>query len=396
VYCVAEGTGVELVQGVSVPIELVEVGDLVHGLADDSKGLTGRPVTAVMPRGERPCIELLFNDGRTLTCTPDHRILTAAGQWVEARDLIVDESEVSVGPTYPLESARVRYAVPRDLTSMPMFKVKLVGRRAVGVKNTFDLSVDGPADVEPAFTANGIVVHNCRECALELCGVVARGRCCICRAFFSPLSLMAVPLPSPVIDIDFEAEFKHSAKTQRLMEEIDQLKREDPTIKSLIFSQWTSMLDLIQIPLKKQGYKFLRLDGSDSRSSTHDHALSLPSPRSLTVVSLFCLSRSLNQKQREVVLHQFKTDPSVTLLLISLKAGGVGLNLVSASCVFFIDAWWNPAVEQQAIDRVHRIGQTRTVRVKRFVIIDSVEERILEMQERKVSRRTVRCSLHHS
>jgi SNF2 family DNA or RNA helicase len=105
----------------------------------------------------------------------------------------------------------------------------------------------------------------CRECALQLCGAQARGRCCICRSFFSPLTLMAVPLPAPLINIDFEREFRHSAKTERLLTEIDALRREDPTIKSLIFSQWTSMLDIVEIPLNKQGYKFLRLDGSARR-----------------------------------------------------------------------------------------------------------------------------------
>ena len=104
-FCIAEGTGVELVQGVSVPIESVQVGDLVHGLADGGAGVAGRQVTAVMSRGERECVELLFSDGRTLTCTPDHRILTADGRWVEAGRLVVGEAEVSVGPTYPLQSA---------------------------------------------------------------------------------------------------------------------------------------------------------------------------------------------------------------------------------------------------------------------------------------------------
>ena len=104
IFCIAEGTGVELVQGVSVPIESVVCGDLVHGLSDDSTGVTGRAVTAVMDRGVRSCIELLFNDGRTLMCTPDHRILSATGDWVEAGDLVVGLSEVSVGPTYPLAS----------------------------------------------------------------------------------------------------------------------------------------------------------------------------------------------------------------------------------------------------------------------------------------------------
>jgi len=237
-FCIAEGEGVELVQGVSVPIESVAVGDWVHGLADDGAGVVGRAVTAVMSRGPRECVELLFSDGRTLTCTPDHRILTAAGQWVEAGRLVVGETQVSVGPTYPLQKYRatqpatptssrrsssahsrsasasasvvelttdseheeeeqeeeeeaeeeeaeegdsdvetpldqprppaadlsvnrMRYGVPRSSTAMPTSKVKLVGRRPVGVKNTFDLTVPAPAGVEPSFTANGVVVHNC-------------------------------------------------------------------------------------------------------------------------------------------------------------------------------------------------------------------------------------------
>ena len=170
----------------------------------------------------------------------------------------------------------------------------------------------------------------CRECALSLCGSQARGRCCICRTFFSPLALMAVPLPAPSIDIDFEREFKHSAKTAKLMTEIAALRREDASIKSLIFSQWTTMLDLVQIPLQREGYKFLRLDGS------------------------------LSQKAREQLLHKFRTDPSYTLLLISLKAGGVGLNLVSASCVFFLD--WSERCTHAAVHDpyIHWLRLTRT------------------------------------
>ena len=103
IYCIAEGTPVELAQGVSVPIERVVPGDLVHGLSDDSKALTARPVTAVWPRGEKACLELSFSNGHTLTCTADHRILTTAGQWVQAGQLVVGQSEVSLGPAYPLD-----------------------------------------------------------------------------------------------------------------------------------------------------------------------------------------------------------------------------------------------------------------------------------------------------
>ena len=101
IFCLVEGTPVELAQGIAVPIETVVVGDVVHGLSDNQQQLTGRPVTAVMNRGQRQCMELQFDDGRTLTCTADHRIRTVDGQWVKAGDLVVGTSEVSAGPAYP-------------------------------------------------------------------------------------------------------------------------------------------------------------------------------------------------------------------------------------------------------------------------------------------------------
>lgn len=113
------------------------------------------------------------------------------------------------------------------------------------------------------------------------------------------------------------------------------------------------MLDLLEIPLKRQGFRFVRLDGT------------------------------MTQRDRERVLRQFATDPKVSLLLVSLLSGGVGLNLVAASNVFFLDSWWNPAAEEQAIQRVHRIGQTKPVHVYRFIVRKTVEERILDLQSRK-------------
>ena len=92
---------------------------------------------------------------------------------------------------------------------------------------------------------------------------------------------------------------------------------------------------------------------------------------------------SLSQPQREKVLSRFKDDPSVRVLLVSLRAGGVGLNLVAAQTVYLMDPWWNPAVEEQAINRVHRIGQAYPVKVKRYLMQQSVEDRILELQSKK-------------
>jgi len=153
--------------------------------------------------------------------------------------------------------------------------------------------------------------------------------------------------------LDFKEKFHHSSKTSRLIEELKALRDSQPDVKSVIFSQWTSMLDLVEIPLKKEGFKWTRLDGS------------------------------MSEKLRADVLRTFHGNKNVSVLLLSLKAGGVGLNLVSASQLFFLDCWWNPAVEEQAIQRVHRIGQKHKVTITRFLVRDSIEEKIITLQNRK-------------
>jgi DNA repair protein RAD16 len=82
-------------------------------------------------------------------------------------------------------------------------------------------------------------------------------------------------------------------------------------------------------------------------------------------------------------LRRFKEDPEVKVMLISLKAGGVALNLTVANHIFLMDPWWNPAAEMQAIDRAHRIGQAKPIFATRFIVKDSIEERILKLQEKK-------------
>jgi DNA repair protein RAD5 len=91
----------------------------------------------------------------------------------------------------------------------------------------------------------------------------------------------------------------------------------------------------------------------------------------------------MSQKNRAAVLSEFKDSTQGTVLLLSLRAGGVGLNLTMAKRVYMMDPWWSFAVEAQAIDRVHRMGQTDEVEVKRFIVKDSVEERMLKVQDRK-------------
>ena len=113
--------------------------------------------------------------------------------------------------------------------------------------------------------------------------------------------------------------------------------------------------------------------------------------------SLLALVRDAARRRRESVyeyldgqtrdragtVERFQTDPDCQLFLISLKAGGLGLNLTAAEYVFLLDPWWNPAVEAQAIDRAHRIGQTRPVFAYRLIARDTVEEKVLELQQTK-------------
>ncbi|KAK5655714.1 hypothetical protein OQA88_5251 [Cercophora sp. LCS_1] len=144
-----------------------------------------------------------------------------------------------------------------------------------------------------------------------------------------------------------------SSKVVALIDHLRNLRRENPTIKSVIFSQFTSFLSILEPVLARANMRFLRLDGS------------------------------MAQKARAAVLTEFKESTKFTVLLISLKAGGVGLNLTSAKRVFMMDPWWSFAIEAQAIDRVHRMGQEDEVKVYRFIVKNSIEERMLKIQERK-------------
>ncbi|KAH7302007.1 hypothetical protein KP509_23G052300 [Ceratopteris richardii] len=190
----------------------------------------------------------------------------------------------------------------------------------------------------------------CRECLLASWASGAGGLCPICRQFMSRHDIITAPRGSR-FRIDIEKNWTESSKVSALMRELDALRRKGE--KSIVFSQWTTFLDLLQIPLNRQRHKFVRLDGS------------------------------ISQSQRERVIKDFSNDPKILIMLISLKAGGVGINLTAASNVFLLDPWWNPAVEEQAIMRIHRIGQTKKVSVKRFITKDSVEERMQQVQARK-------------
>ncbi len=142
---------------------------------------------------------------------------------------------------------------------------------------------------------------------------------------------------------------ERSSKVTALIERLSELTAEGH--KALVFSQWTSLLDLLEPELRQADVGFARLDGST--------------------------------RDRAGVVERFQSDQGPPVLITSLKAGGSGLNLTAADHVFLLDPWWNPAAEDQAADRAHRIGQSRPVMVYRLIARHTVEERILELQQRK-------------
>ncbi|KAE8037511.1 hypothetical protein FH972_010097 [Carpinus fangiana] len=190
----------------------------------------------------------------------------------------------------------------------------------------------------------------CRECLLASWRNPTSGLCPVCRKNVSRQDLITAPTETR-FQIDVEKNWVESSKVVVLLHELENLRMSGS--KSIVFSQWTAFLDLLQIPLSRSNIPFVRLDGT------------------------------LSQQQREKVLKQFSEDSNILVLLMSLKAGGVGINLTAASNAFVLDPWWNPAVEEQAVMRIHRIGQTKRVMIRRFIVKGTVEERMEAVQARK-------------
>lgn len=155
---------------------------------------------------------------------------------------------------------------------------------------------------------------------------------------------------SPAILNEEEKYPNHSIKLEELSREITENIGQH---KALVFSQFLGMLSLIKQKLTEANIPFEYFDGST------------PAP------------------ERERAIRNFQENDSCRVFLISLKAGGVGLNLTAADYVYIVDPWWNPAVEQQAIDRTHRIGQSKNIFAYRMICVDTIEDKILKLQERK-------------
>jgi non-specific serine/threonine protein kinase len=160
------------------------------------------------------------------------------------------------------------------------------------------------------------------------------------------LRLRQIAIHPALMDKNYKG---HAPKFELLLETLETLQSENH--KALIFSQFVETLHLVRRELDERNIKYVYLDGKTSKRQSH--------------------------------VDTFQNDPSIPFFLISLKAGGVGLNLTAADYVIHLDPWWNPAVEMQASDRAHRIGQEKPVFIYKIIARDTVEEKILQLQEKK-------------
>ncbi|KAJ4300622.1 hypothetical protein N0V88_003306 [Collariella sp. IMI 366227] len=191
----------------------------------------------------------------------------------------------------------------------------------------------------------------CRACIFKV--IEVQHKCPMCRAELSEDKLVE---PAPEHSAKEEEEGldpeTKSSKTEALLK-ILQATLKNEGSKVIIFSQWTSFLTVIQRQLDEAKYTYTRIDGS------------------------------MNTSLRDAAIRALDHDPATRIMLASLSVCSVGLNLVSADTVVLADSWWAPAIEDQAVDRVHRLGQTRPTTVWRLVMEGSVEERVLDIQGEK-------------
>ncbi|KAJ0671550.1 putative DNA helicase chromatin remodeling SNF2 family [Helianthus annuus] len=214
--------------------------------------------------------------------------------------------------------------------------------------------IDCPICLSPP---SKIIITSCAHIFCESCIIRAIkssiSACPLCRRGLTESDLYSPP-PEYAPEVD-KSGCKPSSKASALLKLIEASRTENPSVKSVVFSQFRKLLLLLEQPLKEAGFKTLRLDGA------------------------------MNAKKRADVIKEFGESGAEgpTVLLASLKASGTGINLTAASTVYLMEPWWNPAVEEQAMDRVHRIGQNKAVKVVKMIAKDSIDERVLLLQEKK-------------
>ncbi|KAI1327116.1 hypothetical protein F5Y16DRAFT_421124 [Xylariaceae sp. FL0255] len=218
---------------------------------------------------------------------------------------------------------------------------------AVLIKEECPICYDTIDSHEPVITA---CKHRFgRDCILNAISI--QKRCPMCRQEVTSDKLLDPRPDESSADLSQDQEGR-SSKTAQL-ELLVEKHLGDPKSKVVIFSQWTSFLDIIQRVFEEKNVQCLRLDGS------------------------------MDPKRRDQAVEKLNHDPEARVMLASLHAAGVGVNLTAADTVILTDCWWAPAIEDQAVDRVHRIGQTRPVTVYKLLMEGSIEYRVLDIQSEK-------------
>ncbi|KAF7803986.1 putative SWI/SNF-related matrix-associated actin-dependent regulator of chromatin subfamily A member 3-like 1 [Senna tora] len=239
-----------------------------------------------------------------------------------------------------------------DVSNNPELLQKLVELLQDGEDFDCPICISPPTDVVITCCAHIF----CRACILK---TLQRSKSCcpLCRRALTESDLFSAPPQSSEADCNgfSSSGTSLSSKAAALLKLLVASRDQHPATKSVVFSQFRKMLMLLEEPLKAAGFKTLRLDGT------------------------------MNARRRAKVIEEFGVPGTdgPTVLLASLKASGTGINLTAASRVYLFEPWWNPAVEEQAMDRVHRIGQKEEVKIVRLITKDSIEERILKLQEKK-------------
>ncbi|KAH6772211.1 DNA/RNA helicase protein [Perilla frutescens var. hirtella] len=251
---------------------------------------------------------------------------------------------------------------PADLRALlPQSQIEDVKNNPKLLKKLVTVLQDGedfdcPICISPP---TNIIITCCAHIFCELCILKTLKRtkaCCpMCRHPLAESDLYKAPPESSQTTSPEGPSSSSSSKVAALLKLLTASRDANPSSKSIIFSQFRKMLLLLEKPLKEAGFKVTRLDGS------------------------------MNAKKRSQVIKDFgvPAPEGPTIMLASLKASNAGINLTAASTVYLLEPWWNPAVEEQAMDRVHRIGQKNDVKIVRMIARDTIDERILQLQEKK-------------
>ncbi|KAH4937778.1 hypothetical protein HBI79_064250 [Parastagonospora nodorum] len=244
--------------------------------------------------------------------------------------------------------------------------VDLTEENKAALQSMLQLMIDSQEDCPICLdTLKEPVITKCAHTFCTACierVIEVQKKCPMCRAELESLSSTTV---KPAVETAVKPELTQdqladaasleqntSSKVEALLD-ILKATSQDPSNKTIVFSQWTSFLDLLEPHLTVGGLTFTRIDGS------------------------------MTAPQRDTALDALESNPNCTIMLASLAVCSVGLNLVAANHVIMADSWWAPAIEDQAVDRVHRLGQKRETKVFRLVVEGSVEERVLGIQEEK-------------